>query len=101
MRFADATVADIMGLWPSDSQFAREASTVVAKITPNHAATMKMRNSIPVNYWPGIVAAAAVRAEACASDDDERALFEMLTYELLTLMHARRPESVSAGAPAP
>jgi hypothetical protein len=99
MRFDAATIADIMGLWPTDAEFAREASTETARITPKHATMMKARNSIPVDYWPGVIAAAAARAKITA-DDGKRDAFESLTYEFLTLMHAKRPEPVSAGASA-
>lgn len=83
MRFDGTTVADLMALWPSDAEFARDAG-----IAPKHASTMKARNSIPDDYRPGVIDAAQRRG------------FEGVTYERLTLIHAKRPP-VSAEAATP
>lgn len=52
------TIGDLMALWPKPSTavFARDIG-----ITRKHAQTMKERGSIPVAYWPGVVAAAKTR----------------------------------------
>lgn len=47
------------------------------------ASEMKRRGSIPVDYWPTLVAAARERG------------IEGLTYESLALMHAKRKASAS------
>jgi hypothetical protein len=44
-RFDGDTVAELMALWPSDAEFAREAG-----IAPKHAHAMKRRGSIPDEY---------------------------------------------------
>lgn len=48
-------------------------------VSTEHAAAMKRRNSIPVDYWPSLIAAAQ---ERCIAG---------VTYESLALLHARRP----------
>ncbi len=45
-------------------------------VSTEHAASMKRRNSIPVGYWPALVAAA-----------QERQITD-ITYESLTHLHA-------------
>lgn len=79
MRFDGTTVSDLMALWPSDAEFARDAG-----IAPKHASMMKRRGSIPDDYRPGVIDAALRRG------------IEGVTYERLTLMHAKRPSPVSA-----
>lgn len=85
MRFDGETVSDLIGLWP-----APELTTFAADINvpTKHASAMKTRNSINVDYWPDVIAAA------------ERRGLEGVTYERLTLMHAKRSQPMSAGAPA-
>lgn len=56
-------------------------------ISTEHAAAMKRRKSIPVDYWPQLIAAA--RAESIRG----------VTYESLALMHAK-PKRGSARAEA-
>ncbi|WP_428029779.1 hypothetical protein [Ancylobacter sp.] len=50
------TPADIIALWPSIGAFAADID-----VTAKHASQMKFRNSVPVTYWPRMVAAAAGR----------------------------------------
>jgi hypothetical protein len=50
-------------------------------ISTEHAAAMKRRNSIPVAYWPALIASARERGISC------------ITYESLTLLHAERAAS--------
>jgi hypothetical protein len=45
-----------MNLWPTVAEFARDIG-----IKPTHAQTMRVRGSIPVEYWPNILAAAKAR----------------------------------------
>lgn len=66
------SIDDLAGKWPSHSDFAREAG-----IKPSHFQTMRARSSIPVDYWPGVVAAARARR------------IDGIDYEALTLMHAK------------
>jgi len=47
---------DIIKLWPSDTDFARDIN-----VRPNHLQTMKVRESIPAEYWPALVNAARRR----------------------------------------
>lgn len=65
------TVAALMGLWPSDADFARDIG-----IKPSHGQTIKLRGSLPVDYWPATIAAAARRG------------FGGVTAELLMRLHA-------------
>jgi len=58
------TVAQVMGLWATDAEFARDIG-----IKPSHAQTMKVRGSIPVDYWPDIIAAAERRGLAGVTAD--------------------------------
>lgn len=85
MRFDGETVSDLIGLWPEPS-----LTTFAADINvpTKHASAMKRRNSIPDEYRPAVTDAAQRRG------------IEGVTYERLTLMHARRPDALSAGAPA-
>lgn len=84
MRFDGTTVSDLIGLWPSPSltTFAADIS-----IPTKHASAMKSRNSIPDDYRPAVIDAAKRRG------------IDGVTYERLTLMHARAPQA-SAEAPA-
>jgi hypothetical protein len=82
-RFDGDTVAELMALWPSDAEFAREAG-----IAPKHAHAMKRRGSIPDEYRAGVVDAAVRRG------------IVGVTFERLTLMHAKRPVPASEGAAA-
>ena len=50
-------------------------------VSTEHAASMKRRGSIPVDYWPALIRAA-----------NEREIHD-ITYESLTLLHASRRES--------
>ena len=50
-------------------------------VTTEHAAAMKRRQSIPVPYWPKLIAAARERR------------ISGITYESLTYLHAERAES--------
>ena len=52
------TVSDLIDLWPDPkvANFGRDIGTTV-----EHAATIKRRNSIPVQYWPNVVAGAKAR----------------------------------------
>lgn len=86
MRFEGETVSDLIGLWPEPSltTFAADIS-----VPTKHASAMKARNSINVDYWPDVISAA------------ERRDILDVTYERLTLMHAKRPQPLSAEASAP
>lgn len=50
------TVGDLMSLWPSDAEFARDIG-----IKPTHGQVMKLRGSIPPDFWPNVIEAAAKR----------------------------------------
>ncbi len=52
------TLDDLIGLWPSVAEWGREIG-----IKPSHAATIKVRGKLPVEYWPGTISAAAERAK--------------------------------------
>lgn len=71
---------EVIDLWPSMSEFADAVGEAYGTVK-----AMRRRNSIPVNYWPRLIA------------DAERRNFQGVTYEALTLMHASRKES---GEPA-
>jgi hypothetical protein len=58
-----------------------KVGSIIGKST-EHAASMRRRGSIPVDYWPPLVAAAASRK------------VEGLTFEALTRMHVKS-EAVS------
>ncbi len=84
MRFEGDTVGELLGLWPTLTEFASDI-----RVPLKNVSAMKARDSINVDYWPELIAAA------------ERRGFAGVTYERLTLMHAKRPQPVaSAGAPA-
>lgn len=74
MRF----VHDLMALWPSVSEFARDIG-----VKPSHAQTMKARGRIPVDYFEATVEAASRRG------------FAGVTYEALVRMHARQQPATS------
>lgn len=64
------TLDDLMGLWPSVSEFGRDIG-----IKPSHAQTIRVRGSIPVEYWPAIIKAASERG------------FKGVTAERLMALH--------------
>ena len=69
--FADMTVSDVF--------MALGGAAVVARsigVTTEHAAGMARRGSVPVAYWPHLVAAA------------RRRKLSWITYETLTHLHA-------------
>lgn len=80
------SVGELIGLWPEPSltTFAADIGVPV-----KHASAMKARDSLPDEYRPAVVESANRRG------------IEGVTYELLTLMHAMRPEQASAGASVP
>jgi hypothetical protein len=87
MRFDGETVSDLIGLWPEPS-LTTFASDI--RVPVKNASAMKSRDSINVDYWPDVIAAAEGRG------------FEGVTYERLALMHAKRPAVAStAEATAP
>jgi hypothetical protein len=47
---------EIINLWPSDADLARDIH-----VRRNHVHTMKVRDSIPVEYWLALVSAARRR----------------------------------------
>lgn len=63
-----------MGLWPNDAEFARDIG-----VKPSHGQTMKVRGSIPVDYWPKIVSAALHRK------------IKGVSYERLVELHTAAP----------
>lgn len=50
------SVAALLERWPSISDFARDIG-----VKPTHANVMKLRGSIPADYWPAVVDAADKR----------------------------------------
>lgn len=58
-----------MGLWPSVADFGRDIG-----IKPSHAQTIRVRGSIPVEYWPAIIRAAAERGIEGVTADSLMAL---------------------------
>lgn len=78
------TIAEVLARWPTDADFARDIG-----VKPNHAQTMKVRNSIPSAYWSQIVAAAAARG------------IEGVTLELLASIAAAKLERVHINDAAP
>lgn len=77
------TPADIIALWPSIGAFAADID-----VTAKHASQMKFRNSVPLAYWPRMVAAAAERGID-------------LDYEGLVVAHAQPVVLPMLPAPAP
>ena len=67
------TIADLMGLWPSVSEFARDIG-----VQPTHAHVMKVRGSIPSARWAAVVEAAKTRG------------IPGVTFEKLAELAARR-----------
>lgn len=68
------TVQQIIDMWPSASEMARD----IGLRRPSHGTVMKARGSIPVEYWAKLVEAA------------ERRSIKGVTFEALTLAHSRR-----------
>ena len=48
----------IIERWPSAEQFSAD----IGLKYPSHARVMKVRNSIPVSYWPKVLEAAQARS---------------------------------------
>ena len=71
------TVREIIELWPSASEMARD----IGLKRGSHGTLMKLRGSIPVDYWPDLVAKAKKRGIVGVS------------LETLTSAHAGRPGS--------
>jgi len=70
------TIADIFDAFDGPAKLGRALG-----VTTERAAALKRRNSIPVTYWPKLIAAARERR------------ISGITYESLTLLHAERAES--------
>lgn len=75
-KVSDKTVSDVFAVFGGPAKFAR---TFGLK-NPSTASEMKRRESISIGLWPAIVAEGAALK------------VEWLTYECLTLMHARTPQ---------
>lgn len=73
------TVDDLFHLFGGPAEVGR-----IIGVRTEHAMQMKRRRSIPEQYRPKLIEAAAERA------------IEGVTYESLTLIHARRPEPAGA-----
>lgn len=58
------TFQDLIARWGSVREFAEEMG-----VSPNTAAGWKRRNSIPSDYWAGVLEAAAEREIPVAADD--------------------------------
>jgi hypothetical protein len=84
MNFEGETVSDLLGLWPTLTEFASDI-----RVPLKNVSAMKARGSINVDYWPDVVAAA------------ERRGFDGVTYKRLALMHAKRPQAQPASTEAP
>lgn len=50
------TIDDLMRRWPSISDFGRDIG-----VKPTHAHVMRLRGSIPTEYWQAVIDAAAAR----------------------------------------
>jgi hypothetical protein len=74
-----ATVGDLIGLWPSLSDFAADLA-----VPYDTAKGMRRRGKIAPNYWTTLVEAAARRDIAGPS------------FELLSRLHARQPANAEA-----
>lgn len=59
------TVAEIIELWPSASELARDLGLK----RESHATVMKARKSIPVAHWSRLIVAARSRGIALTLDD--------------------------------
>lgn len=55
---------DIISAWPSMAAFSADIG-----VKPKHAYQMKFRNSVPVAYWPRLVAAAGARGISIRYED--------------------------------
>lgn len=66
-------VSDLIERFGGPSTFAEAIG-----LPDSHVRTIKTRKSIPSDYWPQVVAAAAARG------------FDDVTYEALTLMHVKK-----------
>ena len=69
------TIAAVFDAFDGPAELGRAIGT-----TTEHAAGMRRRNSIPVTYWPKLIAAARERR------------ISGITYESLTHMHVERAE---------
>ena len=69
-----ASWADVIGLWPSDAECARDIG-----IKPSHLGVLKARGNIPSEYWPGMISGAATRGFKGVSADTLLALQARLT----------------------
>ena len=58
------TFEDLIGRWRSVREFAERMG-----VSPNTAAGWKRRNSIPTDYWPELLTAAAERELRVGTDD--------------------------------
>lgn len=58
------TFEDLIGHWDSVRAFAERMG-----VSPNTAAGWKRRNSIPTDYWPELLEAAAERELSVGTDD--------------------------------
>jgi hypothetical protein len=77
--------ADLIGSWPKDGE-RTSIQTFAADIGVKyvHAARMRCRNSVPLDYWPRILAAAS-----------KRRVGKWLTLELLARLGQQRRKRVS------
>lgn len=73
---------DVIDRWPSLRAFADDIGE-----TYNTTKAMRRRGSIPVEYWPRVVASAVARG------------IEGISYETLTILHPKTP-AVGDGVPA-
>jgi hypothetical protein len=64
MATKPATVEELIGLWPSPSDFARDIG-----ITANHAQVILVRGSISPEQWPKVLVAAQRRKLRITTDD--------------------------------
>ncbi len=69
------TVADLMDEWPEPkvATLARDLN-----VTTEHAAQFKRRNSIPVRYWPDLLAACKTHG------------IKGVDYKLLVAIHSQK-----------
>jgi hypothetical protein len=73
------TVQEIIEKWPSASEMARD----LGLRRPSHGTVIKMRGSIPVQYWTRLVAAA------------ERRGIKGVTLEALAASHEPHPREAA------
>ncbi|BAQ44369.1 hypothetical protein [Methylobacterium aquaticum] len=76
-----STVSDLIAKWPSISDWARDLG-----LRPSHGTVIKHRGSIPVAYWPKMIAAAEQRG------------INGVTYEALALIHAAAARAEAGAA---